>query len=403
MGVHWRLCCSTTTLTISPYTQKHTVSFMQMTCALHLKEKTATTSRQHSHQHWTPSHPTTNLTNCVPINLRRRYACAFHLRNSDAKRQLNVFWNETRLINTATPVYLVIHLDRTLSHKVNLKKTKMKVNAQNNTIRKLANLKWGCRASTLRTSCLALCNSAAEYACRVWERSRHANKLNSALHECCRSTTGYINLSNVTSIHLLAGIAPPHIRRAVAGRAKRQRQTTQTSHQLYDHVPSAGRLKSRNSFMRTVTPLNSSPNYTRLQMWNNQLTHAPANIKLVLQAAEDLPAGSDQPWLCCRSLNRLRTGIDRVKTTMRRRGYIDNTRVYIDNTRGYIDNTQSVNCDCGEPQTMAHLICCRLLDEPCSPEDLTIITERAKACARMCQHLVRRTREKWTLQTAIRV
>ena len=54
---------------------------------------------------------------------------------------------------------------------------------------------------------------------------------------------------------------------------------------------------------------------------------------------------------------------------------------------GYIDNTQLVNCDCGEPQTMAHLLCCRLLDEPCSPEDLTIVTERATACARMWQHL----------------
>ena len=43
----------------------------------------------------------------------------------------------------------------------------MKVNARNNIIRKLAHSKWGCKASTLRPSCLALCYSAAEYACRV--------------------------------------------------------------------------------------------------------------------------------------------------------------------------------------------------------------------------------------------
>ena len=49
---------------------------------------------------------------------------------------------------------------------------------------------------------------------------------------------------------------------------------------------------------------------------------------------------------------------------------------------GYIDNTQSVNCDCGEPQTKTHLLCCRLLDDTCSPEDLTIVTERATAYAR---------------------
>ena len=125
--------------------------------------------------------------------------------------------------------------------------------------------------------------------------------------------------------------------------------------------------------MRTVTPLDSSPNETRLQMWNNQLTEARATIKLGLEAAEALPAGSDQPWLCWRSLNSLRTGIGRAKTTLRR--------------WGCIDNTQSDNYDCGEPQTMAHLLWCRLLEEPCSPEDLTIVTERATACTRMWQHL----------------
>ena len=232
----------------------------------------------------------------------------------------------------------------------------------------------GCRASTLRISCLAICYSAAEYACPVWAWSRHANKLNPALHECCRLITGCFKPANVTSIHLLAGIAPPHIRGTVASRVERQRQTTQTSHTLNDHAPSAGRLKSRNSFMSTVTPLDSSPNFTRLPMWNNKLTDARATIKLWLEAAEALPEGSDQPWLCWRSLTRLRTGIGHAKTTMRR--------------RGYIGNTQSVNRDCGELQTMAHLLCCRLLDEPCSPEDRTIVTERAKACARMWQHIV---------------
>ena len=94
--------------------------------------------------------------------------------------------------------------------------------------------------------------------------------------------------ANVTSIHLLAGMAPPHTRRTVASCVESQRQTTQASHQLYDHAPSAGRLKSRKSLMRTVTPLDSSPNYTSVQMWNNQLTDARATIKLGLAAAEAL-------------------------------------------------------------------------------------------------------------------
>ena len=54
-------------------------------------------------------------------------------------------WNGIRLSNTTTPVYLGIHLDRTLCYKTHIEKTKMKVNARNNIIRKLANSKWGAR------------------------------------------------------------------------------------------------------------------------------------------------------------------------------------------------------------------------------------------------------------------
>ena len=123
-------------------------------------------------------------------------------------------WNGTRLANT-TPVYLGIHIDRTMCYKTHTEKTKMKVNARNNIIRKLANSKWGCNASTLRPSCLALCYSAAEYAYPVWARSNHAHKLNPALHDCCRIISGCPKPKNLDSVHLLAGIAPPHIRRTV--------------------------------------------------------------------------------------------------------------------------------------------------------------------------------------------
>ena len=113
-----------------------------------------------------------------------------------------------------------------------------------------------------------------------------------------------------------------------------------------------------------MTPLESSPNYTRLQMWNSQIADVPAAIKLWLEAVEALPAGSDQPWLCWRSLNRLCTRIGRTETMKK--------------LWGYIDNTQSANCDCVELQKMTHPL---LLDEPCATENSITITERAKACA----------------------
>ena len=49
-------------------------------------------------------------TNQLRANPSKTQVCAFHLRNREAKRELNVVWNGIRLSNTTTPVYLGIHL-----------------------------------------------------------------------------------------------------------------------------------------------------------------------------------------------------------------------------------------------------------------------------------------------------
>ena len=115
--------------------------------------------------------------------------------------------------------------------------------------------------------------------------------------------------------------------------------------------------------MRTVTPLDSSASSSRLRLWKYSLTDVPSSVKMGLEVAESLPAGSREDWLCWRALNRLRTGVGRVKTVMRR--------------WGYLDNDQSVDCDCGEPQTIAYLLSCRLLDEACTADDLAMCSDRA--------------------------
>ena len=169
------------------------------------------------------------------------------------------------------------------------------MNARNNINRKLA---VGCKASTLRPSCLALFYSAAEYACTVWTSSTHARKLNPALHDCCRIISGCLKPTNLDSVHLLAGSAPPHIRRNVACRMERTRQTTDARHQLFHHQPAASRLKSRKSFMRTVTPLDSSASSRRLRLWKDSPTDVPASVKIGMDMAESLPAGSGEDSLC---------------------------------------------------------------------------------------------------------
>ena len=99
-------------------------------------------------------------------------------------------------------------------YKVDIENTKKKVGTRNNIIRKLRTSKWGATPTTLRSSALALCYSAAEYARPVWERSTHAKKLDATLNETCRMITGCLMPTNTNSLPVLAGIALSDIKRA---------------------------------------------------------------------------------------------------------------------------------------------------------------------------------------------
>ena len=128
------------------------------------------------------------------------------------------------LENTDTPKYLGVTLDRTLSYKTHIHNTKMKVATQNNLLKKLANSRWGTNARAIRTTALALCYSTAEYAAPVWERSAYAHLLNPELNQAYRAITGCLKPTNVENLYLLAGIAPPEIRRSVCARVERAKQ-----------------------------------------------------------------------------------------------------------------------------------------------------------------------------------
>ena len=108
--------------------------------------------------------------------------------------------------------------------------------------------------------------------------------------------------------------------------------------------------------MRTVTPVESPASSSRRRLWKDSLRDVTASVKMALEVAKSLTVGFGVHWLCWRALNRLRTGLGRAKTVMMR--------------WGYLNVAQSVDCDCGEPQTMAHLLSCRLLDEACTADDL---------------------------------
>ena len=168
-------------------------------------------------------------------------------------------------------------------------------------IRKLRNSKRGATPTTLSSSVLALSYTAAEYVCPVWERSTHAKELDATLNETCRMVTGFLKPTNTNSLHVLAGIAPSYIRRAVACRTERTRQITYTRHPLNGHLGVVSRLKSRNSFIKCTDGESCSHGVIE------RTTRVPGRqCTPNISADEHLPAGAENPWTTWKALNRLR-------------------------------------------------------------------------------------------------
>ena len=184
--------------------------------------------------------------------------------------------------------------------------TKMKVDTRSNLLKKLSNSKWGENASTIRTTALALCYSVAEYAAPVWARSSHALKLKPELNSVGRAVTGCLKPTNVKDLYLLAGIAPPDIRRDVCARVEKTKRETNEAHSLYGQNPAERRLKSRNGFLRSVKPTDFPPKVIRCSAWLMRLQALPH--RATVNPDESLAKAFDRPWTTWRCLNRLRTG-----------------------------------------------------------------------------------------------
>ena len=93
--------------------------------------------------------------NHLRANPAKTQACVFHLSSKEAKRKLEVTWNNEKLTYTFNPVYLRVTLDRTLNFKAHIFKTKAKISTRSSVINKLFNSKWVGSPSTVRTSGLA--------------------------------------------------------------------------------------------------------------------------------------------------------------------------------------------------------------------------------------------------------
>ena len=136
------------------------------------------------------------------------------------------------------------------------------------------------------------------------ERSAYAHLLNPELNQACRAITGCLKSTNVENLYLLAGIAPPEIRRSVCARVERIKQVERETHSLFGHTPTRRRLKSRRSFLTSVQPVHFSAKVVRVNEWKRRL-EKKAHAGLV-NLYEDLATVHDSPWLNWRCMNRLK-------------------------------------------------------------------------------------------------
>ena len=234
------------------------------------------------------------------------------------------------------------------------------MSSRNCLLQKLANSQWGAKASTLRTTALALCYSTAEYCSPVWYQSAHAHKIDAELNRTCRTITGTLRPTPVEMVHRLAGIAPPAIRRDIAARKEKTKQLSDSRHPLYNHTAPTSRLPTRKSFSTTTRELsmNETPINARTAAWKNQHSVHRSYTSPVQPPMESLPPGHSLPRRDWCVLNRARTGVGRTGDNMVKWGISD-----------------QAGCPCGaETQTMTHCLQECTLSTHCNTFDLQQVT-----------------------------
>jgi len=115
-----------------------------------------------------------------------------------ANKELKVQFKYMTIRHNASPKYLGMTLDRTLSYKKCLETTKMKVRSKINLLQKLAGTGWGSNDQTLRIAALALVYSTAEYCAPVWINSSYTGKIYTHLNSAMRIITGYPKIDSTT-------------------------------------------------------------------------------------------------------------------------------------------------------------------------------------------------------------
>ena len=188
------------------------------------------------------------------------------------------------------------------------------------------------------------------------QRTRTAWTLSRTKHA---KITECLKASNVEDMYLLAGIAPPDIRRKVCTSVEMKKQEANKAHSLFRQKSAEKRLQSRNCFLSFVHHAELPAKVVRCSEWQKRLKDQPQYKPVLID--ENLAIG-----------------------------HTSNTyRKNMQQTANKMGLLQRTTCECGlSPTDTKHMLQCPLLAQPCSLDDLLVFNGIANNCLEYWKHRV---------------
>jgi len=107
-----------------------------------------------------------------------------------------------------------------------------------------------------------------------------------ALNNSCRTITGCLKNTPVEKVYLLAGVAPPNLRRLVITNLEKCKETNDKRHLMFGLDMPIFRLKSRKSFLKTSeikknNPLERSNHRHKLRIGASRTATTRPSVRMV--------------------------------------------------------------------------------------------------------------------------